>query len=109
MPTSYYRYISRTVLIPFQASTDSTLTPVDRIKADGKLKKAMTKASAAAGTVIELGSVMFSGEGVNELEGILTRVSSFLPRTCPQRVFVSYSWLLFATLKVIVIIYLTRL
>lgn len=90
------------MLIPFQASIEPTLTPVDRIKADCKLKKAMKKASAAAGTIIELGSVMFSSEGVRELEGILTRVSSLLPHASPQRVFVSYSWLLFATLKVII-------
>ena len=36
----------------------------------------MEKACAAAGTIIELGSIMFSSEGV----GILTRVSSLLPR-----------------------------
>lgn len=62
----------------------------------------MKKTSTSATTIIEL---ILSSKGVKELEGILTTsVNMLLPHTCPQRVFVSYFWLLIATLHEVIII-----
>lgn len=60
----------------------------------------MTKTSACASIVIELGNTILSDNELKEFEEILDHVSSLLLSTCPQRVFISYSLLLLSSLKV---------
>ena len=79
------------------------MTPVERRKADAKISAAMDKASNGASLVIGLGSKLVADE--SEFEEIMEKVTKILPHTAThkpkQRIYTSYSLLLFATLKVI--------
>ena len=98
------RYISRVVLIPFiEERSGNAMTPVERRKADAKFSAAIDKASNGASLVIGLGSKLVGAE--SEFEEIVEKVTQMLPQSATykpkQRIYTSYSLLLFATLKVI--------
>ena len=95
-----YRYITRVVLIPFAAKGLSRLTPAERRLADKNMANAMEKASGGAPLIISLGVLLSSPQSVQELDLILDRLATLLPPNTKQWLFVSYGWLLLATLKV---------
>lgn len=90
------RYITCVVLIPFTDSA-SRLSPSERRETDRQLKNAMENASKGVGTVIKMGKNLMQEAG---LDDITQRLGTYFPSTTlQQRLYMSYSWLLFATLK----------
>lgn len=75
-------------------------TPAERRKADSDLDEAIKKASAAAPLLIAMGVSLTSESSLHQLDDILSRLHSILPSGTKQRLFISYGWLLLATIKV---------
>lgn len=78
----------------------SGLTPAEHRLADKSMVSAMEKAPRGATLIVYLGSVLTSSQSLQELDAIL-RLTTLLPPETKQRVYVSYGWLILATLKVI--------
>ena len=76
------------------------LTPAERRRADSDLDVAIKEASAAAPLLITLGVSLTSESSLCGLDDILARLHCILPSGAKQRLFISYAWLLLATLKV---------
>ena len=60
----------------------------------------MSKSCQAAAAVIALGKEIMGEDAQDELEEIIEKLESLLPTSTEQRIFISYSWLLFSTFKV---------
>jgi len=92
-----HRYISRTVLIPFveDASQGDVILRMD---ADEQLQQAMESASQALPLAIGLESDLEMA--ANDLKTILKRLQDIFPSFTPQRIYISYGWLLLCTLMV---------
>ena len=99
------------MLIPFITPTDNGgLDPVQRMQADLQLKQAMEIACDATPAVIALGKELVGEASQQELEYILKAIHEMLPQNVQhsskhlQRILVSNSWLVLATLKVCMIL-----
>lgn len=93
------RYITRAVLVPF--SDVSEMSATERMEADDNVLKAMKKAGRAAGIMVALGNVLLSPESSKYLKVIVQRVETVLTS---HRLVLSYSWLLLATFKVMIVL-----
>lgn len=95
----HFRYITRTVLIPF---VDGEHVPATkRADADRHLRKVMDNdASQAVGVIISIGKYLCSDAGSVSLNIVMEDVEAKLPEGTCQRLVTSYSWLLLATFKV---------
>ena len=92
------------MLIPFQASA-CDMPAYERMQADRELQDSTRRASCAAATIIALGSKLTSSASQLQLKEIVEKVEPLLPNHQCQRLIVSYSWLMLATLKVTIIIH----
>ena len=70
------------------------------LQREGEQIVAIKEASAAAPLLITLGVSLTSESSLCELDDILTHLHYILPSGTKQRLFISYAWLLLATLKV---------
>lgn len=94
----YLRYISRTVLVPFVEGV-STSDVVKRMEADRRLMNAIENGYKVAALAIGLD---FTTDQANtQLKSILSAIQKILPSTTPQRVYISYGWLILCTQMVI--------
>ena len=89
------RYITRAVLVPF--SDVSEMSATERMEADDNVLKAMKKAGRAAGIMVAL----LSPESSKHLKVIVQRVETVITS---HRLVLSYSWLLLATFKVMIVL-----
>ena len=93
------RYITRAILVPF--SDVSEMSATEGMEADDNVLKAMKKAGRAAGIMVALGNVLLSPESSKCLKVIVQRVETVLTS---HRLVLSYSWLLLATFKVLIVL-----
>lgn len=91
---TYFRYITRTVLIPF-TSSDATVSVLDQMEADKRLKAACVKAQ----TAVSLATQLELNDEVG-LRQILEKLQELLPASTPQRLYISYGWLIQCTKQV---------
>ena len=93
------RYITRTVLIPFDEG--APVPAASRVIADQKLRTVMkSQAGKAASLMVAVGGYLVCRNASYMFRKIITHVESLLPDNCCHRLLVSYSWLLLATFKV---------
>jgi len=99
--TTGIRVISRVVLIPFGDGADGSdrLSPSARDLVDRNLQQQMNKAYRAAGIMIALGKSLCCSDSSAQLHAIMDRIATMVEGGL-QRIYVSYSWLMLATLKV---------
>ena len=90
--------MSRVCLIPFIKET-TEMTPAERFQADRVLSEAMNIAFYVAPIMIQLKSLL---DDTDEFQRIINKISQLkcISNDSPQRLHVSYSLLLFATVKV---------
>ena len=97
---SSQRLISRVVLIPFGDNMDEvSMPPSTRDLADQELQQCMKDGYKAAGVMVSVGKVVCDSQ--EELHELMDKIACLLPGVL-QRIYVSYSWLMLATLKVCV-------
>ena len=89
----------RVVLLPFHTTPSNIqLDGAKHDEVDQQLKDAMSKASAAAAHLIQLGNEVMAEQNA-EQQLIIQKVRKLVP-DASARVHRSYSWLLTATMKV---------
>ena len=93
-----YRYMSKVCLIPFIKET-TEMTPAERFQADRVLSEAMNIACYVAPIMIQLKTLL---NDTDEFQRIINKISQLkcISNDSPQCLHVSYSRLLFATVKV---------
>ena len=96
--TTGIRVISRVVLIPFGDDADGSdrLSPSSSDLVDRNLQQQMNKAYRAAGIMIALGRSLCSSA---QQHAFMDRIAAMVEGGL-QKIYVSYSWLMLATLKV---------
>ncbi len=90
------------VLIPFQGGDDDggdALAPSSREVLDRNLQQCMKEAYKAAGVMVSLGKTLCGDHARAQLHEVMDRIALNLEGAL-QRIYVSYAWLLLASLKV---------
>lgn len=93
--------ICRVVFIPF-ALSQASLTPVKKWQRDSQLAKAIDSACAVALILMHLWKSLFNEK---EYSKVVSKVTALVPPSTSQKINVSYSLLLFATIKVYIYIH----
>ncbi len=95
----FFRVISRVVLIPFREDDDhgDALAPSTREVVDRHLKQCMKEGYKAAGVMVALGNTLCGDNA--QLHDVMDRIALILEGAL-QRIYVSYAWLMLASLKV---------
>lgn len=94
--------MSRMVLIPFPECP--SVSPLERWKCDQELSQAMEDAHMASFLIVKMRNLLLSESGMEKFESVLSKVSSIETINLHQRLYMSYSLLLFTTFEVGLII-----
>ena len=89
------RYITRVVLVPFVDSNLQHIGVIERMEADQALQLAMAGAHKAASLALAMDITPGTIKYDHDL--ILRKLQDLLPVATPQRIYISYSWLLLCT------------